>query len=136
MGAACCVASKDKHKTIQSGSTTEILQRNIRHSPTWSFRWDHRRRVAGEDTSINWLSDGVSQNDGTEDKNDSANKPEDGITMQNNQRHVEQKLPISEGTSGHARALTLGNFHVFQYHLLLLGVESCINDFIIDFFYF
>ncbi|KAF7810857.1 43kDa postsynaptic protein [Senna tora] len=103
MGAACCVASKEKDKTTQSGSPSEILHRNIRCSPTWSFRWDHRRRVAGEDTSTHWLSDGISQNDGTEDKTDSANKSEDGIQLQNNQRHGEQKSPICEGTAGHAR---------------------------------
>ncbi|XP_057457357.1 uncharacterized protein LOC130748209 [Lotus japonicus] len=99
MGAACCVAAKDK--TIQSGPTSEILQRNIRCSPTWSFRWDHRGRVAGEDTSINWFSDGINRNDRLENKNESSYASEDGSPLQNYQRNRWQKSPISEGTAGH-----------------------------------
>ncbi|XP_028767929.1 uncharacterized protein LOC114743456 [Neltuma alba] len=106
MGAVCCVASKDTDKTRQSGSANEILHRNNRYSPTWSFRWDHRRRVAGEDASINWLSDGVSQNDGSEDKNDSAYKSDDGLSLQTCEGHRGQKSPISEGTAEHARTFT------------------------------
>ncbi|KAG2318369.1 hypothetical protein Bca52824_011582 [Brassica carinata] len=32
-----------------------------RHSPTWSFRWDNYNRgcVAGDDTSLGWLSMGL-----------------------------------------------------------------------------
>ncbi|XP_061362993.1 uncharacterized protein LOC133306674 [Gastrolobium bilobum] len=101
MGAACCVAAKDK--TIQNGSTSDILHRNIRCSPTWSFRWDHRGRVAGEDTSINWFSDGISRNDGSENKNESAYVSEDGSPLQNYQQNRYQKSPISEGTAAHMR---------------------------------
>ncbi|KAK7351876.1 hypothetical protein VNO77_11622 [Canavalia gladiata] len=101
MGAACCVAARDK--TIQSGSTSDILHRNIRCSPTWSFRWDHRGRVAGEDTSINWFSDGISRNDGSENKNESAYVSEDGSPLQNYQRSRCQKSSISEGTGAHVR---------------------------------
>ncbi|KAK7310617.1 hypothetical protein RJT34_08228 [Clitoria ternatea] len=102
MGAACCVAARDK--TIQSGSTSEVLHRNIRCSPTWSFRWDHRGRVAGEDTSINWFSDGISRNDGSESKNESVS--EDGSPLQNYQWNRCQKSPISEGTAAHVRKST------------------------------
>lgn len=125
MGAACCVASKDKDKIIRSGSTNENLHRNIRHSPTWSFRWDHRRCVAVEDTSINWLSDDASQNDGSEDKNNSAYKSEDGILSQNYPRHRAQKSPISEGTAGHVRTSTSGNFHAFHYLFLDKLLPTC-----------
>ncbi|KAI4295492.1 hypothetical protein L6164_035535 [Bauhinia variegata] len=107
MGAACCVAARDK--TIQSGSTSEILHRNTRYSPTWSFRWDHRGRVAGEDTSINWFSDGISRNDGSEHKNESAYVSEDGSPLQSYQRHRWLKSPISEGTAGHVRTSTSDN---------------------------
>ncbi|KAJ1388608.1 Zinc finger, RING-type [Sesbania bispinosa] len=99
MGAACCVATRDR--TIQSGSTSEILHRNIRYSPTWSFRWDHRGRVAGEDTSINWFSDGNSRSDRLENKNESSYVSEDGSPLQNYQRNKWQKSPISEVTAGH-----------------------------------
>lgn len=109
MGAACCVASKDR--TIQSGSTNEISHRNIRYSPTWSFRWDHRGRVAGEDTSINWFSDGISRNDGSENKNESALVSADGSPSHNCQRNRCGKSPISEGTAARVRHPTSGNFH-------------------------
>ncbi|KAK7283906.1 hypothetical protein RIF29_13655 [Crotalaria pallida] len=99
MGAACCVAAKDK--TAQGGSTGEILHRNVRCSPTWSFRWDHRGRVAGEDASITWLSDGISRNDGSEMKNESSYVSEDGSPLQSDQRNRCQKYPISEGSAGH-----------------------------------
>ncbi|KAK7314237.1 hypothetical protein VNO77_39450 [Canavalia gladiata] len=99
MGAACCVAAKDR--TIQSGSAGEILHRNIRCSPTWNFRWDHRGRVAGEDTSINWFSDGSNRNDGLENKNESSYISEDGSPLQNHQTNRWQKSPITEGTAGH-----------------------------------
>ncbi|KAK7317328.1 hypothetical protein RJT34_01461 [Clitoria ternatea] len=98
MGAVCCVAAKDK--TIQSRSTSESLHRNIRSSPTWSFRWDHRGRVAGEDTSINWFSNSISRNDGLENKIESSYVSEDGSPLQTYQRNRWQKSPISEGTAG------------------------------------
>nr|KYP39193.1 hypothetical protein KK1_039526 [Cajanus cajan] len=97
MGGACCVASRDK--TVQSGSTREIVQRNVRCSPTWSFRWDHRGRVAGEDTSVNW-------NDGSESKNESTYVSEDGSPLQNFQRKRFQKSPISEVIAAHGRNST------------------------------
>lgn len=49
MGSACCVAAKDRTITDRSGS--EVMPRNERYSPSWSFRWDNRGRVAGEEES-------------------------------------------------------------------------------------
>lgn len=125
MGAACCVAAKDK--TVQSGSTSEVLHRNTRCSPTWSFRWDHRGgRVAGEDTSINWFSDGISRNDGSENKNESAYVSEDGSPLQNYQRNRCPKSPISEGTNVHVRNSPTGNFQELRFLALtvnLLGLD-------------
>ncbi|RDY11355.1 hypothetical protein CR513_03997, partial [Mucuna pruriens] len=97
MGAVCCVATKDK--TIQSASPSELLHRNIRYSPTWNFRWDHRGRVAGEDTTVTWFSNGISGNEGLENKNESLHVLEDGSPMQNYRRNRSQKFPISEGTA-------------------------------------
>lgn len=109
MGAACCVASRDK--TVQSGSTSGSLHRNVRCSPTWSFRWDHRGRVAGEDTSVNWFSDVViNRNDGSENKNESAYVSEDGSPLQNYQLKRCQKSPISEVTAAHGRNSTSDQF--------------------------
>lgn len=106
MGAVCCVATRDK--TIQSGPTSENWHRNVRCSPTWSLRWDHRGRVAGEDTSINWFSDGVSSNDRLENKNES-HVSEDGSPLQSYQRNRWQKSPISEGNARHIKSFS-GNF--------------------------
>ncbi|KAK9667346.1 hypothetical protein RND81_14G250000 [Saponaria officinalis] len=61
MGAACCVAARDR--TINHGSSGEIVQRNIRHSASWSFRFDSRVGVAGEDSSKGSMSDVASRND-------------------------------------------------------------------------
>lgn len=98
MGGACCVAARDKN--IVNGPSTEILHRNIRYSPTWSFRWDNRGRVAGEETSITWFSDANSRNDGREVKNESAYASEDGSPLDSFQR-AWQKSPISEGANAH-----------------------------------
>ncbi|CAI8607503.1 unnamed protein product [Vicia faba] len=103
MGAACCVAARDK--TIQSGPTSEIWHRNARCSPTWSLRWDHRGRVAGEDTSINWFSDGVSGNDRLENKNGS-HVSEDGSPSQNDQRNTWMKSPSSEVAARHTKSFS------------------------------
>jgi hypothetical protein len=101
MGAACCVAVKEK--TITNGSTSEILHRNIRCSPTWSFRWDHRGRVAGEETSMSWFSDGVSRNDGSESKFESAYVSEEGSPLGHSRRRTSQKSSFSEGAAGQSR---------------------------------
>lgn len=98
MGSACCVAARDKN--IVSGSGNDILHRNIRYSPTWSFRWDHRGRVAGEDTSVTWFSDGIRENDESEIKYGSAYPSEEGSPLDSFPRHTWQKSPVSEGTTG------------------------------------
>ncbi|KAL6514551.1 hypothetical protein OROGR_020130 [Orobanche gracilis] len=66
MGAACCVAAKDR--TILSVSHGETTQRPVRHSPSWSFRWDNRGRVVGEETTATWLRDGGGGHDEVEVK--------------------------------------------------------------------
>ncbi|XVF45333.1 hypothetical protein PTKIN_Ptkin02bG0197500 [Pterospermum kingtungense] len=97
MGAACCIAAGDK--TIINGPGSEVLHRNIRYSPTWSFRWDNRGRVAGEETSISWFSDAVSQNDGSEIKYESAFASEDGSSTESFQSRMWKKSLTSEGTA-------------------------------------
>ncbi|XP_075476540.1 uncharacterized protein LOC142517913 isoform X1 [Primulina tabacum] len=51
--AVCCVAAKSR--TIMNGPSNETMQRHARYSPSWSFRRDNRRRVAGEEMPANWL---------------------------------------------------------------------------------
>lgn len=104
MGAACCIAVREK--TITNASNSDILHRNIRYSPTWSFRWDHRGRVAGEETSMSWFSDGVSRHDGSETKCESAYVSEEGSPLEHFRRHTSQKSPLSEGAAGHVRTPT------------------------------
>lgn len=46
MGANCCVAVKDKHSPNPARLDVSLsTYRNIRHSPTWSFRWDNRTHI-------------------------------------------------------------------------------------------
>ncbi|KAJ0076879.1 hypothetical protein Patl1_36489 [Pistacia atlantica] len=97
MGSACCVAARDKR--ITSGVGSELLHRNVRHSPTWSFRWDNRGRVAGEETSVTWFSDGISRNDGSDIKYESAYASEEGSPLDSCPRGTWQKSPVSEGTT-------------------------------------
>ena len=106
MGAACCIAARDK--TIVNGPGSEVLHRNIRYSPTWSFGWDNRGRVAGEDTSISWFSDVISQNDGSEIKYESSCASEDGSPSEGFQSHMWQKSPTSEGTAVQVRTPASG----------------------------
>ncbi|KAK9129789.1 hypothetical protein Sjap_010276 [Stephania japonica] len=47
MGSACCVAAR--HGTVQNGTGNEAFHRAIRYSPSWSYRWDNRRRVASDE---------------------------------------------------------------------------------------
>lgn len=66
MGSACCVARKDT--TVTSRTSGEALRRNAGYSPSWSFRWDNRRRVAGELENISETSLGISTNSSMEIK--------------------------------------------------------------------
>ncbi|XP_073065659.1 uncharacterized protein [Primulina eburnea] len=80
MGAACCVAAKvetrtngsacvtAKNGTVTNGSPNQYLWRQVRHSPSWSFRWDNRGRVAGEEVSTMCSRDGGCTNDKQEVK--------------------------------------------------------------------
>uniref|UniRef100_A0A2P2LCK8 RING-type domain-containing protein n=1 Tax=Rhizophora mucronata TaxID=61149 RepID=A0A2P2LCK8_RHIMU len=98
MGGACCIAARDR--SIVGGPRSEILQRNIRHSPTWSFRWDNRGRVAGEETSISWFPDGMSRNHGPGVKHQSPFTSQDGSSLENFQSSW-NKSSVSEGTAEH-----------------------------------
>lgn len=46
MGSACCVAARNP--TLPNRSRNGESHRQARYSPSWSFRWDNYRRVAGE----------------------------------------------------------------------------------------
>lgn len=108
MGSVCCVAAKDR--TVTNGSTSEIMHRNIRHSPSWSFRWDNRVRVVGEDTSVNWISDGVTRNNPLDVKSgptiETTHASEEGSPLDSFRSLVWQKSPASDVNNGVTRLTT------------------------------
>jgi hypothetical protein len=79
--------------------------------------------VAGEDTSINWFSDSISRNDGSENKNESGHVLVDGSPLQNPQQNSCQKPQISEGTGANVRDSSSGNLHTINF--LDLTVDLC-----------
>ncbi|KVH93222.1 uncharacterized protein LOC112517114 [Cynara cardunculus var. scolymus] len=99
MGSACCVAARDR--TITNGSSSDVIPRNVRYSPSWSVRWDNRRRVAGEETSMNWSSDGVGTNDRLDNKSQTtvgtAYASEEGSPLESFRNLTWQKSSPSEG---------------------------------------
>nr|XP_043626704.1 uncharacterized protein LOC122598169 [Erigeron canadensis] len=99
MGSACCVAARDR--TITNGFTSDAVPRNIRYSPSWGVRWDNRRRVAGEEASMNWLSDGVGTNDRLDNKSQTtvgtAYASEEGSPLESFRNLTWQKSSPSEG---------------------------------------
>ncbi|KAL6546002.1 hypothetical protein OROGR_009876 [Orobanche gracilis] len=105
MGAACCVAAKGR--TVSNGSPGDNLPRHDHCSPRWSFRWDNRRRVAGEDTQSNWVRDGGCGNDGMRVKFgatvEAAFASEEGSPLDSFRSLTWQKSPVSEGSGGALR---------------------------------
>ncbi|KAL1544234.1 hypothetical protein AAHA92_21110 [Salvia divinorum] len=103
MGAACCVAVKDR--TIVHGPSSGTLQRHVRYSPSWSFRWDNRGRVAGEETHVNWLHNGDVRNGQVEVKyshtvETSFASEESSPLVRHRSRW--QKSPVSDGNGGNS----------------------------------
>ncbi|XP_010254719.1 PREDICTED: uncharacterized protein LOC104595615 isoform X2 [Nelumbo nucifera] len=109
MGSACCVAARDRTLSNRTGS--EALHNNIRYSPSWSFRWDSRGRVAGEvENPVNQFSHGVHGNLGLEFKEQRHVETEyvsgGGSPAENFQTPMWQKSPVHEGTFGSLRTPT------------------------------
>ncbi|CAA2972683.1 uncharacterized protein LOC111394578 [Olea europaea var. sylvestris] len=102
MGSACCVAARDR--TITNRSSSEVLQRNVRYSPSWSCRWDNRGRVAGEETSVNWLLDEGAGNNRLDAKSGTtigtAFGSEDGSSLDSFRSLPWQKSPITDRNAG------------------------------------
>lgn len=123
MGSVCCVAARDK--TIGVGSGSETQQRNIRHSPSWSFRWDHPARVVGEEVSLNSFSDGVSRNDRPEFKYESSYASEEGSPLEHFRRQTWKNSSVSEGSTRTVRTPTSGILQIY-IHLIFTSVSSCL----------
>ncbi|PIA55854.1 hypothetical protein AQUCO_00700286v1 [Aquilegia coerulea] len=106
MGSACCVAARDH--TLPNRTTSDTLHRNIRYSPSWSFRWDNR--VAGEvGNPPSQYSHGCrnSGNTGLEIKNrmdveSREDLSDGGSPLENFQRPTWQKSSIRDGAIGNS----------------------------------
>ncbi|OAY83676.1 hypothetical protein ACMD2_08376 [Ananas comosus] len=78
MGANCCVAARDKPLT--SGTRIEVsAYRNVRRSPSWSFRWDNRTHIEDVMNNNAQLSQYNSGNVGSEIKS-GATTETDGLS--------------------------------------------------------
>ena len=134
MGSACCVAGRDTTRNGNSGETVRRnvvyspLRRSVVYSPSWSFRWDNRRRVAGEIENISEPSHGISTNSSMERKGelvlDRGNFSGQGSPLGTFGTPTSQKSPVHEGpgvkmvtTSG--KALTWHSVCYFQFFLTL-----------------
>ncbi|XP_058091962.1 uncharacterized protein LOC131237916 [Magnolia sinica] len=105
MGSACCVAARDK--TLPNRTSSQHSTRNIRYSPSWSFRWDARTHV--EDSMDNQVPfpRGNSQHAGFEIKGGLETETEalsdEGSPVENFQTPTWQKSLICKGTTGTSR---------------------------------
>ncbi|KAK9270897.1 hypothetical protein L1049_026483 [Liquidambar formosana] len=100
MGSACCVAARDR--TLPNRTGGESLNRNAIYSPSWSFRWDSRGRVAGEiENSSYQLAHGIRRNVSMEMKGEigleRSNFSDGGSPLENFGTPISQKSPVHEG---------------------------------------
>ncbi|PWA54053.1 RING/U-box superfamily protein [Artemisia annua] len=99
MGFACCVAARDR--TITNRSNSDVIPRNIRYSLSWNVRWENRRHVAGEETSVSWFLDGAGTNDRLDNKSlttvGTAYASEEGSPLESFRNLTWQKSSPSEG---------------------------------------
>ncbi|XP_022769058.1 uncharacterized protein LOC111312747 [Durio zibethinus] len=103
MGSACCVAARDRTLTNRTGG--ETMHRNVACSPSWSFRRDNQRRVAGEIEEPSYqLSNGASRNFSMEIKgtlgSDRVSHEGSPLEIGNYGTHTSQKSPVHEEMGG------------------------------------
>ncbi|GMN35604.1 hypothetical protein TIFTF001_005392 [Ficus carica] len=104
MGSACCVAARER--THPDGTRGENLRRNVVYSPSWSFQWDNRGRVAGEiETPSYQVSNGISRNASMELKgplgSERGNFSDMGSPLENLGSPISQKSTVHGGTVPH-----------------------------------
>lgn len=125
MGAACCVAARDR--SIHHGSSRDIISRHAHHSPSWSFRWDNRGRVAGEETSVGWLSDGISRSEALDSKSVtdvSAHSSVTGRSIENDRTGAWCKSAMEERTALKLRTSASGQSISTNMSLEVEAAES------------
>ncbi|GLT41099.1 hypothetical protein SLA2020_151890 [Shorea laevis] len=117
MGSACCVAARER--TIPSRTQSQPLHRNITCSPSWSFRWDNRRRVAGEIEEPSYQgSHGISRDVSMEMKgvlgSGRGNLSDQGSPLENSGTPTSEKSPAHEGgrnlLTPHSEISTASNY--------------------------
>lgn len=101
MGSVCCVPAKER--ALPNRATGESLHRNVIYSPSWSFHWDNRGRVAGEvDNTSYGAAHAVSRNVSLEMKvrlgHERGNFSDGGSLLDNFGTPTSQKSPVHEGT--------------------------------------
>ncbi|XP_019710736.2 uncharacterized protein [Elaeis guineensis] len=113
MGANCCVAARDK-PLPNRGQFEVSTYRNIRHSPSWSFRWDNRTHI--EDIMENPIrfSQNNSGNAGSEIKSGATTETEglsDGGSPPNPfQTQKWHKSSTKLGTDGNSQPTAADQF--------------------------
>ncbi|KDP38554.1 hypothetical protein JCGZ_04479 [Jatropha curcas] len=100
MGSVCCVAARDKD--LPNRTVVNTVHRNPRCSPTWSFRWENRRRVAGEiEDSLYQTSHRLSRDVNVEVKgqlgSDRGHLSDEGSLHESFGTPVSLKSPVHEG---------------------------------------
>lgn len=100
MGSVCCVPAKER--TLPSRTTGESLHRSAIYSPSWSFHWDNRGRVAGEvDNTSYGATHAVRRNVSLEMKERIAHERghfSDGGSLLDFGTPTSQKSPFHDGT--------------------------------------
>jgi len=100
MGSACCVAAaKDPNLPNRTGG--ETVRRDVVCSPSWSFQWDSRERVAGEIENPSYHTSHVdSRNVSMELKgslsSERGNLSDGGSIMENSVTPISLKSPVDE----------------------------------------
>lgn len=98
MGSVCCVAARDK--TLPNRTGNEYLHRNIRNSPSWSFRWDSRTHIEdGIDHDVQLSR--VEFKDRLEAEIEAIS--DGGSSVDNFRTPTSQKSPVCEGASRNFR---------------------------------
>ncbi|XXG84105.1 hypothetical protein AAC387_Pa10g1700 [Persea americana] len=105
MGSVCCVAARDK--TLPNRPGSEYLHRNIRYSPSWSFRWDSRTHIEDAIDHDVQLSYANTRNirSGFKGRLDADIEAisDEGSSVENFITPTSQKSPVIEGASGNVR---------------------------------
>lgn len=128
MGSACCVAAKSK-EDLPISNSSNTSHRNVRCSPTWSFRWENRRRVAGEiDGSPYQTSHGLSRDASVEVKgplgSDRGNLSDEVSLHDSYGTPVSLKSPVYEGMRVNLIAQASGNASHSQSCFILFSVMN------------